>query len=40
MEASADYTCRGTPIYMSIEVLKSAKFSSKCDIFSLGLIIY
>ncbi|CAD8143907.1 unnamed protein product [Paramecium pentaurelia] len=30
----------GTPLYMSPQILKRGKYSSKCDIWSLGLILY
>ncbi|CAD8137180.1 unnamed protein product [Paramecium pentaurelia] len=30
----------GTPLYMSPQILKRTKYSSKCDIWSLGLILY
>jgi serine/threonine protein kinase len=33
-------TMVGTPMYMSIQVLKGLPYSSKCDIWSLGLIFY
>jgi serine/threonine protein kinase len=30
----------GTPLYMSIEILKSLHYTSKCDIWALGIIFY
>lgn len=33
-------TIVGTPLYMSIEVLKCEPYSSKCDIWALGFIFY
>ena len=30
----------GTPLYMSLEILKSASYTSKCDIWALGCIFY
>ncbi|CAK90527.1 unnamed protein product (macronuclear) [Paramecium tetraurelia] len=30
----------GTPLYMSPQILKRTKYSSKCDVWSLGLILY
>lgn len=33
-------TIVGTPLYMSLEVLKCEAYSSKCDIWALGFIFY
>lgn len=33
-------TSVGTPLYMSLEVLKSEPYSSKCDIWAIGFIFY
>ena len=33
-------TCVGTPLYMSLEILKGEKYTSKCDIWALGFIFY
>lgn len=33
-------SCVGTPLYMSVEVLKSSGYTSKCDIWSIGCIFY
>jgi serine/threonine protein kinase len=30
----------GTPLYMSLEILKGKPYTSKCDIWALGLIFY
>ena len=30
----------GTPLYMSVEILKSEYYTSKCDIWALGIIFY
>ncbi len=30
----------GTPFYMAPQILKNQKYSSKCDIWSLGVIFY
>ena len=30
----------GTPLYMPLEILKSEDYTSKCDIWALGLIFY
>lgn len=30
----------GTPLYMSPQILKEDKFSSRCDIWSLGMVFY
>jgi serine/threonine protein kinase len=39
-EAQMAATCVGTPLYMSIEVLKGESYTSKCDIWALGTIFY
>lgn len=33
-------TLVGTPGYMAPEVMKNSKYSSKCDIWSIGVIFY
>ena len=33
-------TMVGTPLYMSLEVLKGESYTSKCDIWALGTIFY
>lgn len=33
-------TVVGTPLYMSIEILKGQQYTSKCDIWALGFIFY
>ena len=33
-------TSVGTPLYMSIEILKGEPYTSKCDIWALGFIFY
>ena len=33
-------TVVGTPLYMSVEILKSECYTSKCDIWALGFIFY
>lgn len=33
-------TAVGTPLYMSLEILKGDKYTSKCDIWALGFIFY
>lgn len=30
----------GTPVYMSLQILKNQKYTSKCDVWSLGVVIY
>ena len=30
----------GTPVYMSLQILKNQKYTSKCDVWSLGIVIY
>jgi len=30
----------GTPLYMSPQILSHEKYSSKCDIWSLGMVFY
>ena len=34
------YRLLGTPIYLSIEILTGEKYSSKCDVFSCGILLY
>ena len=36
----AAQTMVGTPLYMSIQILKGMPYSSKCDIWALGCIFY
>ena len=33
-------TVVGTPLYMSLQILKSEPYTGKCDIWALGLIFY
>lgn len=33
-------TIVGTPLYMSLEILKGQPYTSKCDIWALGFIFY
>lgn len=33
-------TMVGTPLYMSVQILKGQPYTSKCDIWALGLIFY
>ena len=33
-------TIVGTPLYMSLQILKNQPYSSKCDIWALGFIYY
>lgn len=33
-------TVVGTPLYMSVQILKSEYYTSKCDIWALGFIFY
>lgn len=33
-------TSVGTPLYMSLQVLKSEPYSSKCDVWATGFIFY
>jgi serine/threonine protein kinase len=33
-------TAVGTPLYMSLEILKGEEYTSKCDIWALGFIFY
>ena len=30
----------GTPVYMSLQILKNQKYTSKCDIWALGIVAY
>lgn len=34
------FTLLGTPLYTAPEILKGAKFSSKCDVWSVGVLFY
>lgn len=36
----SNQTIVGTPLYMSLQILKSLPYSSKCDIWALGFIFY
>lgn len=36
----SNQTIVGTPLYMSLQILKSQPYSSKCDIWALGFIYY
>ena len=36
----ANHTIVGTPLYMSLQILKSLPYSSKCDIWALGFIYF
>lgn len=33
-------TLLGTPFYLPIEILTGEKYSSKCDVFSVGIVLY
>ena len=33
-------TAVGTPLYMSIELLKAEPYTSKCDVWAIGFILY
>jgi serine/threonine protein kinase len=33
-------TLLGTPYYLPIEILTGEKYSSKCDVFSVGIVLY
>lgn len=33
-------TVVGTPLYMPLQILRSEKYTSKCDIWALGFIFY
>ena len=39
-EKKAQHTLLGTPYYMSPQILAETKYSYKCDIWSLGIVIY
>ena len=34
------YTLLGTPYYMAPQLLKAEKYSSKCDVWSTGVVFY
>lgn len=36
----SNQTIVGTPLYMSLQILKSQPYSSKCDIWAIGFIYY
>lgn len=36
----SNQTIVGTPLYMSLQILKSLPYSSKCDIWALGFIYF
>jgi serine/threonine protein kinase len=40
MNEAADFTRYGSPLYMSPQILSGQPFSSKCDVWSLGTMIY
>ena len=40
MEKQCELTLLGTPLYMSPQILNEEKFSSKCDVWSLGLLFF
>ncbi len=40
MEEIVKKTFLGTPLYMSPQILMEENFSSKCDIWSLGMVFY
>jgi len=40
MEKQYELTLLGTPLYMSPQILKEEKFSSKCDVWSVGLLFF
>lgn len=33
-------TMLGTPLYLPVEILSGKEYSSKCDVFSVGIILY
>lgn len=35
-----NHTFVGTPLYMSVQILKGEDYTSKCDIWALGFIFY
>ena len=36
----ANLTLLGTPLYMSPQILQETAFSSKCDVWSVGMLFY
>lgn len=40
LNEAAMQTMLGTPLYLPIEILTGKKYSSKCDIFSVGIILF
>lgn len=40
MEERGTWSLSGTPLYMAPQILEGDTFSSKCDIWSLGMLFY
>lgn len=40
MDNPVNLTALGTPMYLPIQILNQQKYSSKCDVFSTGVMLY
>jgi serine/threonine protein kinase len=40
LNVATKQTLLGTPYYLPIEILTGEKYSSKCDVFSVGIVLY
>ena len=40
LNVATKQTLLGTPYYLPLEILTGEKYSSKCDVFSVGIVLY